>query len=498
MYGAKTGNQYAELNAEAAGALYQDVMTVPGTSLNWQFSHRGRDGNDTMYLVIAPTSVVAGITTQEQLMNFIRVVQQNPQSYAGCYVISKTDGNQAWGMYRSADKGNEPYKVPVNQYLTRFFFVAGNTASGKDTVGNLLDDVAFTTGLLPAEPGTANLTVTKKVVGIDPSDIDDYSVSVQVNGGGKNETLTLNEFTQQSDGSFMASGSVTGITVEANTQVQVGVSESASDVSGYTKQSSTVSANDSSATDGTSTTVTLSEKQNGTVTFTNTYAKNTVPVTIPGIKETKKVDSRNASAYAFTFKVQAIDDETSGTEAAEAAKKAGLSGLPESTEDITDSYDSASYTYTFKNPDNISTDSPDDIRTRGTGLTFDDSDVDKTYTYVYSEDDEMPTGWSQIGATQWRVQIAVTKDGANVKATVTVSERSSDDGQWEIVDGYPKEYTGTNNTDIIDIGFENAYVVVSALPLTGGDMTARVLVLAGGGVLLVAGVAWLLARRRRV
>ncbi|MDM8322755.1 FctA domain-containing protein [Bifidobacterium pullorum] len=44
----------------------------------------------------------------------------------------------------------------------------------------------------------------------------------------------------------------------------------------------------------------------------------------------------------------------------------------------------------------------------------------------------------------------------------------------------------------------NRYVAVSALPLTGGDATARVLLVAGSGVLLVAGAAWLLSRRRRV
>lgn len=61
------------------------------------------------------------------------------------------------------------------------------------------------------------------------------------------------------------------------------------------------------------------------------------------------------------------------------------------------------------------------------------------------------------------------------------------------------------NGDPVDPGkqdalltWTNRYVAVSALPLTGGDATARVLLLAGGGVLLVAGVAWLLARRRRV
>lgn len=47
--------------------------------------------------------------------------------------------------------------------------------------------------------------------------------------------------------------------------------------------------------------------------------------------------------------------------------------------------------------------------------------------------------------------------------------------------------------------WHNMYVApVSALPLTGGDSTARSLLLVGSGVLLVAGVAWLLARRRRV
>lgn len=45
----------------------------------------------------------------------------------------------------------------------------------------------------------------------------------------------------------------------------------------------------------------------------------------------------------------------------------------------------------------------------------------------------------------------------------------------------------------------NTYVApVSSLPLTGGDSTARALLLSGGGVLLVAGAAWLLAWRRRV
>ena len=40
--GAYDGSQFAELNCEAYGALYQDVLTVPGSTLNWSLAHKGR------------------------------------------------------------------------------------------------------------------------------------------------------------------------------------------------------------------------------------------------------------------------------------------------------------------------------------------------------------------------------------------------------------------------------------------------------------------------
>ena len=45
---AQDGNQFAELNCEAYGALYQDVLTVPGSTLNWSLAHKGpqRRGHD--------------------------------------------------------------------------------------------------------------------------------------------------------------------------------------------------------------------------------------------------------------------------------------------------------------------------------------------------------------------------------------------------------------------------------------------------------------------
>lgn len=266
--GAQSGIQYAELNCQAAGALYQDVLTVPGTSLNWQLYHRGRGGNDTMYLVIAPTNKVANITTQDQLNSLIRNIQQNVEEYAsqGYYLYEITDNNRTWHYYSSNSWNAEAYTVPDSQYLTRFFFVAGDTASNNNTIGNLLDDVRFTTELLPAQAGTANLEITKVVSGVEDLP-DNYSVTVNVNS----TEVVLNNFRQQSDGNFVATGSTT-VGVNANQTVNLTVTEeNPPAITGYNFSGTTVQTGDNASQSGTSTTITLEERETGEVTFTNTY-----------------------------------------------------------------------------------------------------------------------------------------------------------------------------------------------------------------------------------
>ncbi len=274
--GAQSGTQYAELNCQAAGALYQDVLTVPGTSLNWQLYHRGRDGKDTMYLVIAPTNKVDTITTQQQLITLIEKIQRNKEQSAaqGYYLYEITDDNQDWCYYSSNSQGAEAYTVPDSQYLTRFFFVAGETAydrnnpnsGNKYTIGNLLDDVRFTTELLPAQAGTANLEITKVVSGVENLP-DNYSVTVNVNL----TEVVLNNFRQQSDGNFVATGSTT-VGVNANQTVNLTVTEeNPPAIMGYNFSGTTVQTGDNQAQPGASTNVTLAEQETGEVTFTNTY-----------------------------------------------------------------------------------------------------------------------------------------------------------------------------------------------------------------------------------
>src|SRR5699024_2329448 len=49
---AADGDQFAELNCETAGALYQDVLTVPGSTLYWGLEHADRTGGQASRLLV--------------------------------------------------------------------------------------------------------------------------------------------------------------------------------------------------------------------------------------------------------------------------------------------------------------------------------------------------------------------------------------------------------------------------------------------------------------
>ena len=159
--GAYDGKQFAELNPQTDGALYQDVLTVPGAKLNWELYHKARDPRsvpgievkdgtvtgksaDTMYLLIMPKQLAEGITSQAQVLEVIH----NYQNYPGAYMVECTTAlEEGWKRYGSS------YVVGDNQYVTRFFFVAGPTISGSSSVGNFLDKVWFSSQLPPPAEG---------------------------------------------------------------------------------------------------------------------------------------------------------------------------------------------------------------------------------------------------------------------------------------------------------------------------------------------------------
>ena len=171
---AEDQDQFAELNSESAGTLYQDVLTLPGSNLYWQLAHEARHTSDneekgysdaqlhdTMYLVIVPTSVATAnnLTTQDSVSQYILAkTGRNISTYYGTdgqvtllnadgiQIVRITDNASGW-IVRNSDSA---YSVPSGQYLTRFFFVSGKTAYDNCknpalpyTIGNLLDCVSF-------------------------------------------------------------------------------------------------------------------------------------------------------------------------------------------------------------------------------------------------------------------------------------------------------------------------------------------------------------------
>ncbi len=124
------GENFAELNANSAGTLYQDVLTTPGDTMTWSLQHRGRDGDDAMRVLIGDEATAD--VTSDSGWDFISGDLSDP--------------NTAWGTH------TDDYVVPTGQVCTRFAFRAVSTGSGSDTIGNFIDDISFTIAVPEPEP----------------------------------------------------------------------------------------------------------------------------------------------------------------------------------------------------------------------------------------------------------------------------------------------------------------------------------------------------------
>ena len=299
IYGttAKEGNQFAELNAQAAGALYQDVMTVPNSTLYWSLYHRARskqpygagskdlNGSDTMYVLIMPTSYAQNnVTTQTQVDALVAIVLKDPDSYKknGIQVTEITDDTKDWYYHT----GKEGYVVPSKQYLTRFFFAAGATITGNKTVGNFLDGVSFSTHVPAPNPDTGNVTVTKTVTGLPADSLKNYKVTVTLSN--TSYSHTFDTWAASEDGSITNSYTFTNVPAGTYT-----VSETVEGAPTDYTETQTFN----------KTMVTVGDRTSDTVEITNAYAKKTGSLTI-----SKKVSGAAANKNEeFTFQLSCDD-----------------------------------------------------------------------------------------------------------------------------------------------------------------------------------------------
>ncbi|WP_426247228.1 GEVED domain-containing protein [Nocardioides sp. LHG3406-4] len=107
------GKQFAEFG----GGYYQDIATIPGTTLTWRFAHRGRRGTDTVRLMLGASPVPG-------------------QTFTSNSSRDVTTGNTGWRVYSGS------YTIPAGQNVTRLQFQAIAAAGGQGlAVGNFLDAI---------------------------------------------------------------------------------------------------------------------------------------------------------------------------------------------------------------------------------------------------------------------------------------------------------------------------------------------------------------------
>lgn len=353
--------QFAELNATQEGALYQDVLTKPGLTMNWKFSHKartrtnsgsgrnnqnrnvlmpGKKNADTMAMVIAPLELVGNITTQDQLEGLLAKCGNSSgtytingydnhgdpkKEYQVCVVYDSSEikGYSGWytfdGLYAKYNYSTSSwntrtgtYTVPDGQYLTRFFFVAVDSVfqSGNLRVGNLLDDVWFGQDAPPAPTdGSGRITVTKKFYGLTEDEAKSVVLKGIISGDNGIGSITFSgdAWTSNSDidGKYVAvSHTIDNLFLAANTPYQYTFTENkeSAAVEGYTLKETLVDGKTKSEPSGT---VNIDKENNlQSITFSNIYEKNTADVTL-----TKHVTGLMGDTHKeFAFSITGLDD----------------------------------------------------------------------------------------------------------------------------------------------------------------------------------------------
>lgn len=306
---APDGKQFAELNCQTAGALYQDVLTMEGVPLNYSLQHRARGNDisstpefDTMYLVIMPTEDAVNLKTQSQLSNYLHTL--------GIDISKKYDNKKEYKeAYKDPDKGILVVRITSDDQdwqevtklagytptssLTRFFFVAGRTDADEENTenpsqGNFLDAVWFSQDLPEVHEGQFSLQINKKFEGLDNESFNDIKDNIQfeISATDSNGQPVSDEKLEQlfdrtvikgsemypgTDGSFYFPilGQIT-----PDESYTVTITETNADLSGWTYTTeikTTVQSGENDAIDSNTASFTLQEQTTATVTFTNKY-----------------------------------------------------------------------------------------------------------------------------------------------------------------------------------------------------------------------------------
>jgi uncharacterized repeat protein (TIGR01451 family) len=156
------GSQFAEINANTDGRLYEDFALPAGAQVRWQVAHHGRDGSDTMIVSL-------GAPNNEIQQGSINITP-----------------NTEWRVYSGI------YTVPGGQDITRFAL----KAVGGGGAGNFVDDVRLTAKCPPVVNGYKSVKLTTDVNNnskINPGDTLTYSLYYKNTGSGPAAGFQIND-----------------------------------------------------------------------------------------------------------------------------------------------------------------------------------------------------------------------------------------------------------------------------------------------------------------
>ena len=219
-----SGEQFAELDANEISTLYQDILSCEGESLYWGLNHRGRKGTDTMAVVISEAqkdyttsknsysidgyslavkwlykNIQNVLPDEENIYTIyskkfdLNMTENNSKNYFSLEKTDKksielkicliADNNDSWSRHYGK------YVVPdntadntINSKIIRLAFVSVYSASTRNSVGNMIDDVTFSAEL-PKEP--------------TPSPVFDEENSLITNLNSNSEYIFIHEGTEK-------------------------------------------------------------------------------------------------------------------------------------------------------------------------------------------------------------------------------------------------------------------------------------------------------------
>lgn len=188
---ARSGTQLAELNAEAASRIYQNVCLASGELVGWRFSHRGRQSATTDDVTEFRVGSSAGTH---------RVVRAGTQNDGGggvvtCYGTASADGHVSSNSCTSsaATNGWRDYSGSFTWQGatgTQAIGFEAISAAGGSTIGNFIDDiqmtlrpfVELTTASASVREGSADPLPALRVVGTVPAGGIVVTLAVQGSG----------------------------------------------------------------------------------------------------------------------------------------------------------------------------------------------------------------------------------------------------------------------------------------------------------------------------